>query len=98
MVVWDFLVQKVKKENREKKASLVSEAIKERRDSRACWGRRVTHTKEPFPSGQMVTLVMLATQAKAPTEEISERLDIKGNPDQWDQKAQKGWSDGALGV
>ena len=72
--------------------------IKEKKDTRASWGKRGTLDGGPCPSGPMVTLVMLATQAKAPTKEILERLDIKGNPDQWDQKARKGWSDGVLGV
>ena len=72
--------------------------IKERKDTRASLGKRGTPSFGPFPSGRMVTLVMLAIQAKAPTKEILERLDIKGNPDQWDLKAQKGWSDGVLGV
>ena len=78
--------------------AVVSEVIKERRDTRASWGRRATPSFSSCPSGRMVPLVMLATQAKAHTEEILERLDIKGNPDQWDQKARKGWSDGVLGV
>ena len=76
----------------------MSEVVKERRDTKVPWGRRATPTLEPSPSGRMVPLVMLATQAKAPTQEILERLDIKGNPDRWDQKARKGWSDGVLGV
>ena len=78
--------------------AVVSEVKKERRDTRASWGRRATPSFSSCPSGRMVPLVMLATREKAHTEEILERLDIKGNPDQWDQKARKGWSDGVLGV